>query len=177
MAWESRRPLRVRVVGAHLRFPWRKHMGQEDSKESGNAKKEKKPLKDSTRMAAAVAVTATIFSPTVRAVLHRGAVRGLAGVLVLGDAMGSFARGVGRGIRDANASPANPLQDGTAQSAASAVEAARDAARAAQEAARAAQEAAEAARSAAGGPGIPPKPRKPRTPRKDREEGRENPDE
>ena len=52
------------------------------------------------KVAAAVAVTAAIFSPRVRELLRLGAVHGLAGVLTAGDALAAFARGVSRGIQD-----------------------------------------------------------------------------
>lgn len=152
-------------------------MDREDPKEpEKEGRREKKSMRDTTKMAAAVAVTATVLSPTVRALLRQGAVRGLAGVLVLGDAIGSFARGVGRGISEGTASPEGPVEEGAMQSAASALEAAREAARAAQEAARAAQEAAEAARAAAG-LNAAPRARK-RRPRSGdpQEEGRTDPD-
>jgi hypothetical protein len=153
-------------------------MDREDPKESEKEdRKGKKPMRDTTKMAAAVAVTATVFSPTVRAVLRRGAVQGVAGVLMLADAIGSFARGVGRGIRDANAPGATAAAGEGAASAALAVEAAQEAARAAQEAARAAQQAAEAARSATAGSDAPRRSRKPRTRPSDPEEGGKNPDE
>jgi hypothetical protein len=58
-----------------------------------------------TETAVAVGATAAIFSPRVREFLHRGAVYGVAGVLVAGDAVTSFARGVRRGLA---ASPASP---------------------------------------------------------------------
>ena len=47
----------------------------------------------------AVAVTAAISSPTVRNILRRGAVYGMAGLMVAGDAVNSLARGVGRGAQ------------------------------------------------------------------------------
>lgn len=74
----------------------------------------------------AVAVTAAVFSPRVRQVLHRGAVHGLAGMLIAGDAVTSFARGVGRGLQEA--STAAPSQDTVEQPAASATQAAQKAA-------------------------------------------------
>ena len=95
----------------------------------------------------AVAVTAAVFSPRVRQVLHRGAVTGLAGVLIAGDAVTSFARGVGRGLQEA--STAAPSQNPVEQPTVSATEAAQEATRAAEEATRAAQEAARAAQTAA----------------------------
>jgi hypothetical protein len=45
------------------------------------------------------AVVATIASPPVRKVVRRGAVLGVAGVLMAGDAITSFARGVGQGTQ------------------------------------------------------------------------------
>jgi nucleoside phosphorylase len=47
----------------------------------------------------AVAATAALASPRVRAVMRRGAVYGLAGVLKAGDMVGSAARGVAAGMR------------------------------------------------------------------------------
>jgi hypothetical protein len=58
-------------------------------------------------VAIAAAVTAAIFSPRARRVLRRGAVYGMAGVLIAGDAIASFARRVGQGVRQAGASTAN----------------------------------------------------------------------
>ncbi len=49
----------------------------------------------------AVAGTAVAFSPRARRLLRRGAVYGLAGVLMAGDAIGSFTRAAARGARDA----------------------------------------------------------------------------
>ena len=108
----------------------------------------------------AIAVTAAVFSPRVRQVLHRGAVHGLAGVLIAGDAVTSFARGVGRGLQEA--STAAPRQDTAEQPAASATETAQEATRAAEGATGAAQDAAAESK--------PPKARKtaarPKAPRK-----------
>jgi len=47
----------------------------------------------------AAAVVAAVASPQVRNVVRRGAVYGLAGVLMAGDAIVSFARGVGQGAQ------------------------------------------------------------------------------
>ncbi len=91
----------------------------------------------------AAAVTAAILSPRVRGMLRSGAVQGLAGVLIAGDAVSSFARGIGRGLQSGNVAP---------QPSASAAEVAQEAARAAQEAANAAQAAAEAAQNASAKP-------------------------
>ena len=108
----------------------------------------------------AIAVTAAVFSPRVRQVLHRGAVHGLAGVLIAGDAVTSFARGVGRGLQEA--STAAPGQDTAEHPAASATETAQEATRAAEGATGAAQDAAAESK--------PPKARKtaprPKAPRK-----------
>ena len=62
------------------------------------------------KVAAAIAMTAALFSPRVRGLLRRGAVRGLAGVLTAGDAVAAFARGVSRGIQESTgaARPAEP---------------------------------------------------------------------
>lgn len=53
-----------------------------------------------TRVAAAVALTAALFSPRMRGMLRRGAVHGLAGMLTAGDVVASFARGVSRGLQE-----------------------------------------------------------------------------
>ena len=47
----------------------------------------------------AVAVTAVVASPQVRNVLRRGAVYGLAGLLMAGDAVSTLAQGVKRGVQ------------------------------------------------------------------------------
>ena len=62
------------------------------------------------KVAAAVAMTAALFSPRVRGLLRRGAVHGLAGVLTAGDAIAAFARGVSRGIQESTGAvrPAEP---------------------------------------------------------------------
>lgn len=52
-------------------------------------------------VAAAAAVVAAVASPQVRNALRRGAVFGLAGLIVAGDAVTSFAKGVGRGVQTA----------------------------------------------------------------------------
>ncbi len=65
-----------------------------------------------SEVAIAAAVAAAVFSPRVRGVLRKGAVYGVAGVLVAGDAVGSFARGVGRGAQ--NAASATAAAAGTA---------------------------------------------------------------
>ena len=54
----------------------------------------------------AVAATAALASPRVRAVMRRGAVYGLAGVLKAGDMAASAARGVAAGVRAGEAEEA-----------------------------------------------------------------------
>jgi len=49
----------------------------------------------------AAAVVAAVASPQVRRVVRRGAVLGLAGVLMAGDAVTSFARGLSHGAQQA----------------------------------------------------------------------------
>lgn len=81
----------------------------------------------------AVAVTAAILSPRVRSILRTGAVQGLAGALIAGDAISSFARGIGRGLQAGDVgTPSDAPAMGAAQ------EAAQDAAAAAPAAANAA---------------------------------------
>ncbi len=57
-------------------------------------------------VAVAAAVTAVVFSPKGRKFLRRGAVYGLAGLLMAGDAVASLARGVGEGAQRVGASAA-----------------------------------------------------------------------
>ncbi len=57
-------------------------------------------------IAIVAAVTATVFSPRVRNFLRRGAVYGVAGALIAGDAVTSFARNIGHGFKEAAASGA-----------------------------------------------------------------------
>lgn len=58
-------------------------------------------------VAVTAAVTAAVFSPAVRKLLRRGAVYGLAGALIAGDAITSFGRSLGQGFQAARA-PATP---------------------------------------------------------------------
>ncbi len=67
----------------------------------------------------AVAITAVVASPQVRNVLRRGAVYGLAGLLMAGDAVSNLAQGVQRGIQQA-APPA--VDESTAEATGSAPE-------------------------------------------------------
>jgi hypothetical protein len=59
----------------------------------------------------AVALTAAIASPGVRNVLRRGAVYGLAGILMAGDAVSTLAQGVKRGVQQA--APVDAPETGT----------------------------------------------------------------
>lgn len=54
-----------------------------------------------SEVAVAIAATAVTLSPGARRVVRRGAIYGLAGVLMAGDAIASFARGTARGARQA----------------------------------------------------------------------------
>jgi hypothetical protein len=67
-----------------------------------------------TEVGVAVAATAALFSPRVRKALRQGAVYGVAGALMAGDAIAGFARGVGRGAQQVAAS-ANGATAETAQ--------------------------------------------------------------
>ena len=58
----------------------------------------------------AVAVTAAVASPGVRKLLRQGAVYGLAGILMTGDAVATLTRGVQRGVKQSN--PEAPSADG-----------------------------------------------------------------
>lgn len=53
----------------------------------------------SSEIAVAVAATAALMSPRVRQTVRRGLVFGLAGALMAGDAVASFARGISRGVQ------------------------------------------------------------------------------
>jgi uncharacterized protein (DUF1786 family) len=57
-------------------------------------------------------VVAAAASPRVRKVVRRGAVLGLAGLFMAGDAAMSFARNVGQGAQQAAANAAATAQDG-----------------------------------------------------------------
>jgi len=54
-------------------------------------------------VAVTAAVAAVVFSPPARRLLRRGVVYGLAGGLMAGDAITSFARSIGRGVQEAGA--------------------------------------------------------------------------
>ncbi|HEX8036137.1 MAG TPA: hypothetical protein VF510_19930 [Ktedonobacterales bacterium] len=58
------------------------------------------------------AVVAAVASPPVRKVVRRGAVLGVAGVLMAGDAITSFARGLGQGASAVGSHGAEHMQGG-----------------------------------------------------------------
>jgi hypothetical protein len=62
-------------------------------------------------VAVTAAVTAAIFSPTVRRWIRRALVYGTAGVLIAGDAVTSFARNVGQGVQQAGAATVKATQN------------------------------------------------------------------
>jgi hypothetical protein len=68
-------------------------------------------------IAVTAAVTAAVVSPRGREILRRGAVYGIAGVLMAGDTLASFARSVGQGFRQVGtAAPEGPsTPEGAAQ--------------------------------------------------------------
>jgi hypothetical protein len=78
----------------------KKESAKTAGKKNKDAQKRSKPTSDNARVATAVAVTATVFSPRVRGMLRRGAVYGLAGVLTAGDMVTAFARGIARGMQE-----------------------------------------------------------------------------
>jgi len=55
-------------------------------------------------IAVTAAVTAALFSQRGRQILRHGAVYGLAGALIAGDAITSFARSIGQGFRQGGTS-------------------------------------------------------------------------
>ena len=59
----------------------------------------------------AVAATAALFSPRARKVLRRGAVYGIAGALMAGDAVSSAVRNAAPGVQQAAASAASVVED------------------------------------------------------------------
>jgi hypothetical protein len=68
-----------------------------------------------TEVAVAVAATAALTSPRVRGVVRRGAVYGLAGLLMAGDTIASFARGAAQGVRQTASSATGAAQEATQQ--------------------------------------------------------------
>jgi len=62
-------------------------------------------------IAVTAAVAAAIFSPRARKFIRKGLVYGMAGVIVAGDAVTSFAKSVGQGMQQASAEAmAQPAQ-------------------------------------------------------------------
>ncbi len=59
----------------------------------------------------AVGVTAAVMSPPVRKVMRKGAVYGLAGMLMVGDKLAAMARGVGQGAQNLASSARNKVQE------------------------------------------------------------------
>src|SRR5437868_8620097 len=64
-----------------------------------------------SEVAVAAAATAAVFSPRVRGVLRRGAVLGLAGALMAGDALATFTHGVARSAQRTATSTATAVQE------------------------------------------------------------------
>jgi uncharacterized protein (DUF1786 family) len=64
-----------------------------------------------TEVVVAVAATAALFSPRARKVLRRGAVYGVAGALMAGDAVSSAVRNAAPGVQQAAASAASVVED------------------------------------------------------------------
>ena len=70
-------------------------------------------LEDSleSEVVVAVAATAALLSPRARKVLRRGAVYGVAGALMAGDAVSSAVRNAAPGVQQAAASAASVVED------------------------------------------------------------------
>jgi len=66
-------------------------------------------------VAVTAVVTAAVFSPRARKLIRRGAVYGLAGILMAGDAIASFTRSVSQGVEDAGASASQAVQNAANQ--------------------------------------------------------------
>lgn len=66
-------------------------------------------------IAVTAVVTAAVVSPRGRKLIRKGAVYGLAGVLIAGDALGNLTRGITQGVQQAGASVANAAQNVKAQ--------------------------------------------------------------
>ncbi len=75
-------------------------------------------------IAVTAAVTAAIFSPQARKLIRKGVVYGLAGILIAGDAISSFARSVGQGVQEAGASAASAAQSAASEARTEATESA-----------------------------------------------------
>src|SRR2546421_5753188 len=61
-------------------------------------------------VAVTAVVTAAVFSPRARKLIRRGAVYGMAGILIFGDALFSAARSFGQGVQQAGAAGAQGPQ-------------------------------------------------------------------
>lgn len=61
-------------------------------------------------IAVTAVVTAAVFSPQVRGLLRRGLVYGLAGAMIVGDTVASFAKSVGQGVQQTGATAAQAAQ-------------------------------------------------------------------
>ena len=68
-----------------------------------------------SEVAVAIVATAVALSPRARRLVRRGAVYGLAGALMAGDAVATFARGAVRGAQQAAVSTAPPVADAATQ--------------------------------------------------------------
>jgi hypothetical protein len=66
-------------------------------------------------IAVTAVVTAAVFSPRARKLIRRGAVYGMAGILIAGDVISSAARSFGQGVQQAGAAAANATQNTTNQ--------------------------------------------------------------
>ena len=66
-------------------------------------------------VAVAATVAAVVFSPRGRKWLRQGAVYGLAGILVAGDALSTLGRNVGQGLQKAGASASEAAKATAAQ--------------------------------------------------------------
>jgi len=68
-------------------------------------------------VAVGAAIAAAIFSPKVRGLLRKGAVYGLAGALITGEAVGTAAKNVGDGLRQAGAAAGAKRNEAAAKAA------------------------------------------------------------
>lgn len=73
-------------------------------------------------VAVTAVVTAAVFSPRARRVMRRGLVYGMAGAMIAGDAITSFARSLGQGVQEAGAPAASAAQSAKNQAKAEATE-------------------------------------------------------
>jgi hypothetical protein len=66
-------------------------------------------------IAVTAVVVAAVFSPGARRLIRRGAVYGMAGVLIAGDAVTSVAKSFGRGVQQAGVAAAGAAQNAASQ--------------------------------------------------------------